>query len=125
MVHYGLGVIETTEGTLGLSFGSETANCFYSRSANYRYHRATELVHLTESFMKLLALAGVALLMGSGEPNNVAATVDAAQSGNESDTAERRVETGQVTWLRNLDEAKRLSAKVEKPILILFQEIPG
>lgn len=36
-----------------------------------------------------------------------------------------RIETGQVNWLHNLDEAKELSASADKPILLLFQEIPG
>lgn len=35
------------------------------------------------------------------------------------------VELGDVHWLRNMDEAKARSKKEGKPILILFQEIPG
>lgn len=35
------------------------------------------------------------------------------------------VETGQVTWIRDLDQAKQASAKTGKPIFCLFQEIPG
>ncbi len=35
------------------------------------------------------------------------------------------VELGDVHWLRNLDQAKEKSNKSGKPILILFQEIPG
>lgn len=35
------------------------------------------------------------------------------------------VETGQVAWLRDLDQAKRRSADTGKPIFLLFQEIPG
>ncbi len=34
-------------------------------------------------------------------------------------------ELGKVTWLRNIDKATSLSAKEDKPILILFQEVPG
>ncbi len=35
------------------------------------------------------------------------------------------VETGSVKWYRSLDEAVKLSKQTQKPILILFQEIPG
>lgn len=35
------------------------------------------------------------------------------------------VELGDVQWLRSLDEAQKESARNGKPILILFQEIPG
>jgi len=34
-------------------------------------------------------------------------------------------ELGDVHWLRSMAEAQKLSAKEQKPILILFQEIPG
>lgn len=34
-------------------------------------------------------------------------------------------ETGEIRWLRDFDEAKTVAAKVDKPILLLFQEIPG
>ncbi|MFK7820038.1 MAG: hypothetical protein AB8G99_15045 [Planctomycetaceae bacterium] len=37
----------------------------------------------------------------------------------------RKVEAGRVSWLRNLEEAKQQSTRTGKPILILFQEIPG
>ena len=35
------------------------------------------------------------------------------------------VELGKVHWIRNLDEAKLKSQRECKPILILFQEVPG
>src|SRR6186713_1335302 len=35
------------------------------------------------------------------------------------------VELGNVHWLRSFDEAEARSKKESKPILILFQEIPG
>lgn len=34
-------------------------------------------------------------------------------------------ELGKVKWLRNIEAAQRLSKKGQKPILILFQEVPG
>ena len=34
-------------------------------------------------------------------------------------------ELGKVNWLRDYDEARQLSAQQAKPILILFQEVPG
>ena len=34
-------------------------------------------------------------------------------------------ELGMVSWYRNYDEAKELARKLNKPIFILFQEVPG
>lgn len=34
-------------------------------------------------------------------------------------------ELGQVNWGRNMDDAKAKSAETGKPILVLFQEVPG
>lgn len=34
-------------------------------------------------------------------------------------------ELGKVAWLRNLEEARQQSQKLNKPLLILFQEVPG
>ncbi len=39
--------------------------------------------------------------------------------------AQNPIEAGDVHWERSLEQAKLLSTKKEKPILILFQEIPG
>ncbi len=39
--------------------------------------------------------------------------------------ADTPVELGQVEWTRNLEEAARTSAEDGRPILLLFQEIPG
>lgn len=35
------------------------------------------------------------------------------------------VELGRVAWLRNFDQAHAAAAKSKKPILLLFQEVPG
>ena len=39
--------------------------------------------------------------------------------------AQSIVELGDVTWLRNLEEAKVKAAELDKPIFVLFQEVPG
>lgn len=36
-----------------------------------------------------------------------------------------QLELGNVSWLRNYDQAVEVSQKTGKPILILFQEVPG
>lgn len=36
-----------------------------------------------------------------------------------------RVELGTVKWNRDLDAAKKLSQQSGKPLMILFQEVPG
>ena len=35
------------------------------------------------------------------------------------------VELGRVAWLRNFDQAHAAAATSNKPILLLFQEVPG
>lgn len=39
--------------------------------------------------------------------------------------AQKITELGDVNWLRNLEEAKEQARKSDKPIFILFQEVPG
>jgi hypothetical protein len=39
--------------------------------------------------------------------------------------ADPPVELGQVDWGRDLEAAKRQSAETGKPVLVLFQEVPG
>ena len=36
-----------------------------------------------------------------------------------------QIELGEVSWLRNYDEAVKVAAEKDKPIFILFQEVPG
>jgi copper chaperone CopZ len=43
---------------------------------------------------------------------------------NETD-ADPPVELGKVKWLRNFDEGLRKSAQLDKPVFLLFQEVPG
>ena len=58
----------------------------------------------------LVALAGVAYsLPGQSNSSNV----------------DQRVELGAITWSRNLEKAKALSAKTGKPLFVQFQEVPG
>lgn len=35
------------------------------------------------------------------------------------------IELGKVPWMRDYDEARTLAKKTGRPILILFQEVPG
>jgi hypothetical protein len=39
--------------------------------------------------------------------------------------AQQHIELGQVNWMRNLDQAIAKSKSEQKPIFILFQEVPG
>ena len=47
-----------------------------------------------------------------------------AQSSTSTKT-EQPVELGEVNWLRDLDTAVSSSKEKQKPIAILFQEVPG
>lgn len=38
---------------------------------------------------------------------------------------EQNVELGAVSWGRDLEAAKKKSAETGKPVLVLFQEVPG
>jgi len=39
--------------------------------------------------------------------------------------ADQPVELGLVSWQRNLDAGLELAASADKPVLLLFQEVPG
>ncbi len=52
-------------------------------------------------------------LAATGAPSSVRPRVNQAE------------ELGQVNWGRDLDDAKAKSAETGKPILVLFQEVPG
>ncbi len=42
-----------------------------------------------------------------------------------SQTIQNPVEVGHVNWGRDFDAALRMSAESGKPVLVLFQEVPG
>ena len=54
----------------------------------------------------------------------IVATASCAMPGDAQSNTQPK-ELGQVKWLRNFDEAKKVSAQTGKPILLLFQEVPG
>ncbi len=49
----------------------------------------------------------------------------AQSSTSTSATKDQPVELGDVNWLRDLDSAVSSSKEKDKPIAILFQEVPG
>ena len=64
--------------------------------------------------MKNLALITVGLIIS---------TLTVAQT--MTNGKDQNIELGKVSWLRNYDEALKQSEKQGKPVLILFQEVPG
>jgi len=42
-----------------------------------------------------------------------------------SQTAENPIEVGDVHWGRDFEAALKMSAESGKPVLVLFQEVPG
>jgi len=48
-----------------------------------------------------------------------------SKGGSRSKRVNQPVELGTVNWKRDLDEAVSASKQKEKPIAILFQEVPG
>ena len=67
----------------------------------------------------------VQLLLPSTTTASVAASPAPAAVQVLSDAAKQPEELGEVNWLRNYDQALKQSAKLNKPVLILFQEVPG
>ena len=79
--------------------------------------------------MKFIIVAcSIALLIGCADPGTSAEPM-AAESDESTNKLvgekTQRVETGDVHWLRDPEQAKRLAKQTGKPILMLFQEIPG
>lgn len=42
-----------------------------------------------------------------------------------SQPVKQPVELGKVAWQRNFDQAQGVAAKSDRPLLVLFQEVPG
>ncbi len=79
--------------------------------------------------MKFSTVAcSIVLLTGCADPGSsdepIAAGAEEA-AGKLVGEKTQRVETGDVHWLRDPEQAKLLAKKTGKPILMLFQEIPG
>lgn len=81
----------------------------------------------------LVLLFPTVLLVGCGQSpmtststqTGNAAQAASAQGSPKAPPKSQQVEAGRVAWLRNLDEAKKVAGQTNKPILLLFQEIPG
>ena len=48
-----------------------------------------------------------------------------AQTHSKGKRVEHPVELGKIAWHRGFDRALELSRKSDKPLLVLFQEVPG
>lgn len=66
-------------------------------------------------------ISGTVLLISQGGSK----TVPASDAGTLVSTTAAPEELGKVQWLRNLEEGQKLAVQNGKPILILFQEVPG
>lgn len=78
--------------------------------------------------MKPIAVAfSIALLAGCADAESDPETTAAVSDESTVIVGERtqQVETGDVRWLRDPEQARRLAKQTGKPILMLFQEIPG
>ena len=75
-----------------------------------------------------LLLSGIGLI-GCGQAEPMAVVNQTSKPATRSTPIDKKrsqpVEVGRVDWLRNLDEAKKVAKAADKPILLLFQEIPG
>ena len=71
-----------------------------------------------KSVVSVLIVVGVALL-------TVLAGMETLLSFPEERTTKNPVELGKVKWLRNLKDSLSEARKTGKPVLIMFQEVPG
>jgi len=62
---------------------------------------------------------------GNADAGAESAPGDAGAAGKAAAAVEQRIELGQIRWGRDLDAAKAASKKSGKPVLVLFQEVPG
>lgn len=69
----------------------------------------------------------ISTLLSSGTVTRSASAQPLFQSGERTETksSDQPVELGNIDWLRDLDTAVDDSKKKDKPIAILFQEVPG
>lgn len=74
-----------------------------------------------------LLLLAVPILLAPDAMTRSASAKPVPQSGErtESRSADQPTELGDVDWLRDLDKAVDQSKQQDKPIAILFQEVPG
>lgn len=75
-----------------------------------------------------IAILGVGYLLMAAQVTTTAVAQDGSDSkaGSRKKSSVRQpVELGKVAWGRDLDEAVAKSKKNNKPIALLFQEVPG
>ncbi len=75
--------------------------------------------------MKLFFVVAVAAIMALFAMNGTAPKHISSSGPVETVTVNEQVELGAVKWNRDLDAAKKKSAETGKPVLVLFQEVPG
>ena len=77
--------------------------------------------------MKLFffALAVAGFVVGAWMPNGKATPSSNLLMASTLQEDEHPVELGAVNWLRDLDTAVAISKRDDKPIALLFQEVPG
>lgn len=72
----------------------------------------------------LLAMAGFACGIGMSKATTTFNSF-APSTQDETTVDEQPVELGKVKWLRDIDAAIESSKSEDKPIALLFQEVPG
>jgi hypothetical protein len=67
--------------------------------------------------MKRLFIAGLCIAFVAGALLSLSA--------NSAQSAKQPIELVKVVWLRNFDKAQSAAAELNRPLLVLFQEVPG
>lgn len=71
----------------------------------------------------MLSLCAITLLLLAQEPDSTVIQFPQLQS--VTDRVEQPVELGQVRWRRDFKAGLKEAKKADKPVLLLFQEVPG
>lgn len=79
----------------------------------------------TAKITALLLLAALALSYAFVKSADAKPAALAGEIYDSNTAPDQPEELGKVRWLRDFDKATALAAKEEKPVLILFQEVPG
>jgi hypothetical protein len=83
------------------------------------------LVIFSVGFCALLLIFAISMAPNSMTRSASATPWLQSDDRSESRSSSQAVELGDVQWLRKLDTAVENSKKEDKPIAILFQEVPG
>ena len=70
-------------------------------------------------------LAGLCVVFALSSPESLGKSSPELLAKSSTDEMKKTPELGKVRWIRDLGEIQSISRKENKPIFMLFQEVPG